>query len=146
LGGDDRLEASGGSTAVDAGPGNDWIVLTDDGASDRLNGGDGWDNLEIRMAGSSLTLATAVTGIEAIAVNPSGASRTRTVTLRDEIFDASQSNKYVDVWGDYSVRIDGESIKTGHSITFSREPGRRYIHWRGRKRLGSVLLWYRQFL
>jgi len=123
LAGDDRLEALSGSDSVDAGPGNDWIALTDDGSGDRLNGGDGWDNLEIRMSGSSLTLATAVPGIEAIAINPSGASRTKTVTLRDEIFDPSQSNKYVDVWGDYSFRIDGESIKSGHSILFQGSRG-----------------------
>ena len=123
LAGDDRLEALGGSDSVDAGPGNDWIVITDDGTGDRINGGDGWDNLEVRMSGSSLTLAAALAGIEAIAINPSGASRTKTVTLRDEIFDVATSNKYIDIWGDYSVQIDGGSIKAGHSIYFQGSRG-----------------------
>ena len=123
LAGDDRLEALGGSDRVDAGPGNDWIVISDDGAGDSINGGDGWDNLEIRMSVSSLTLASSLVGIEAIALNPSGASRTKTVALGDEIFGAGTSNKYIDIWGDYSVRIDGGSIKAGHSIFFQGSRG-----------------------
>ena len=118
LAGDDRLEALGGSDRVDAGPGNDWIVLTDAAAGDSINGGDGWDNLEIRFDVSALTLASSLIGIEAIAVNPSGQSRSKTITLGDAIFDAGSSNKYIDIWGDYSVRIDGALIKTGHSVYF----------------------------
>ena len=121
LAGDDRLEALAGADSVDAGPGNDWIVISDDGTGDSIDGGDGWDNLEVRVSVSSLTLAAALAGIEAIAINPSGASRTKTITVRDEIFDVP--NKYIDIWGDYSVQIDGGSIKAGHSIYFQGSRG-----------------------
>ena len=115
--GDDRLEALGGTDSVDAGPGNDWIVVTDDGSTDTLIGGDGWDNVEIRIAGATLTLAAPLKGIEGLGLSPNSAS-SRTVTLLDGIFDSPDSSKNINTWNGAEFRVDGSAVKAGHSLIF----------------------------
>ena len=118
LAGNDRLEAFAGTDSVDAGPGNDCIVITDDGSSDTLIGGDGWDDIEIRIAGPTLTLSAPLKGIESLGLSPNGAS-SRTVTLLDGIFDSSDSSKNINTWNGASFRVDGSAVKAGHTLVFS---------------------------
>jgi Ca2+-binding RTX toxin-like protein len=117
LAGDDRLEALGGSDRVDAGPGNDWIVVTDDGSGDTLIGGDGWDNVEIRISPATLTLSAPLKGIEGLGLSSIGSSL-KTVVLLDGIFDSSDSSKNINTWNGAEFRVDGSAVKAGHSLIF----------------------------
>jgi Ca2+-binding RTX toxin-like protein len=118
LAGNDRLEALGGSDFVDAGPGNDWIVISDDGSSDTLIGGDGWDDLEIRIAGATLTLSAPLKAIESLGLSPNGAG-SKTVILLDGIFDSSDLSKNINTWNGASFRVDGSAVKSGHTLVFT---------------------------
>ena len=121
--GDDQINALTGSDVISALGGNDNISISDDGATDTIDGGDGWDNLSLRVDGTALTIgASARTkGIESFGLDGGNWSGTQSVFVSDALFSqANTSNAYLRGWGGYaSFKIDASAVASGHSINLN---------------------------
>ena len=100
--GNDQINALGGADLIDALAGNDNIGVTDNASTDTLDGGEGWDNLTLRIDGGALTLGENpnIRGIENYNLDPASYAGTQTVKIVDSLFSAANTNNaVVNIWG-----------------------------------------------
>jgi len=121
--GNDQINALTGSDVISALGGNDNISISDDGATDTIDGGDGWDNLSLRVDGTALTIGTSasIKGIESFGLDGGNWSGTQIVIVSDALFSqANTRNAYLRGWGsNASFKIDASAVATGHSVNLN---------------------------
>lgn len=87
---DDSVFAFSGADNINAGAGNDYISITDDGSTDTIVGGEGWDNLNLRLSGNPYVMGNNITGFEYLSfelANTLGSPQS--VTLNGALFTDS---------------------------------------------------------
>ncbi|MDH4478602.1 MAG: DUF4347 domain-containing protein [Rhodoferax sp.] len=128
--GDNRLEGNGGNDTLSGlsgndtllgGDGNDQISISDTGAGDSIDGGSGWDNLNLRMDGTTLNLGGVnIKGIESYNLEITGAAGTIAplVTVSDAVFSAAGSDTVsVNSWfTNAAININASSVAMGHTL------------------------------
>lgn len=120
-GGNDTLNGLTGNDTLLGGDGNDQITITDTGASDSIDGGAGWDNLNLRMDSTTLTLSGGnIQGIESYNLEITSATGTTApkVTLTDAAFAAAGGNTVsVSSWyTNAALNIDASLAASGHNV------------------------------
>lgn len=125
---DDQVFAFSGNDSINAGAGNDNITLTDNGSTDTIVGGLGWDNLNLRLSGSPYVMANNIAGIESLNFDLGNVSGvTQSVTLNSGLFtDSSSQRIYVNAWGGSgnNFTVNGSAlIATNKSLSFNNLSG-----------------------
>ena len=116
--GNDTINANGGSDSITALDGNDQITIDDDGSTDNIDGGAGWDSLNLRVDGSSLTLAGGnIKGIESYNLHLTGltGATVPVVTVTDAAFAVGNNQLNVGLWG-VKTKLDAGSLTAGHNV------------------------------
>jgi serralysin len=121
--GNDQINALGGADLIDALAGNDNIGVTDNASTDTIDGGEGWDNLTLRIDGGALTLGENpnIRGIENYNLDPASYAGTQTVKIVDSLFSAANTNNaVVNIWGsNVLLKLDASAVLTGHTINLN---------------------------
>ncbi len=117
LDGDDWLYGLGGADRIDAGLGNDQIIVTDDASSDRIDGGDGTDSLTIRLNGQAITLASSILNIEKIYLDPGNLVGLQTVRLDDQFFFSEGAGIALSAFGSLThFVLDAGAVSASHAV------------------------------
>jgi hypothetical protein len=113
-------------TALD---GNDNINVSDDASTDTIDGGSGWDNLNLRLSGTAgsnaITIGTNanIKGIENFNVdgNAFSSATTVTVTVTDGVFSSSGStNANVNAYGtNTSYALNASKVSASNRINLN---------------------------
>jgi Ca2+-binding RTX toxin-like protein len=121
--GNDQINALTGSDVISALGGNDNISISDNGANDTIDGGTGWDNLNLQVNGTGLMLGagTSVKSVESFGLDGGNWSGTQFVIVSDALFSqANTSNAYVRGWGsNASFKIDASAVAASHSVNLN---------------------------
>ena len=110
---DDTINGGGGADTISAGAGNDVIDESGNLVGANLDGGSGWDSLNIHTNGTAVSLGSNVKGIEWFGIDPQGSSTVQNVTITNSAFSGiDYSNIYVGLWNG-SVRMDASAVTAG---------------------------------
>jgi Ca2+-binding RTX toxin-like protein len=124
--GDDNITALTGSDTIQGSSGNDNISLADDGSTDSVDGGAGWDWLNLKLNGAPVVLGPNFANIDHVIMNTSATSGLQSVTVTDGVFSASHSGPmYFSVNGPAGVSysLDARTLTGNHAIWTSDGSG-----------------------
>jgi Ca2+-binding RTX toxin-like protein len=122
LGGDDTLVGGAGQDTLLGGDGSDKISISDNGSTDSIDGGAGWDNLGILVDGVAMTLSsTNFKGIENFNLDGNRYNATNApvqkITVQDSIFSANTNDIGVYLTaGNAVLNVDASNVAAGHSL------------------------------
>ena len=124
----DQVFAFSGNDSITAGAGNDNIILTDNGSTDSIAGGDGWDTLNLRLSGSAYAMGNNISGIESLNFDMGNVSGvTQSVTLNSGLYTGSTAQRiYVNGWGGSgnNFTVNGSALTTSNkSLGFGNFSG-----------------------
>ena len=121
--GNDDINAMTGSDTILGGAGNDGIHLGDDGATDSIEGGSGWDFLGLAVNGTPVVLGANLRGVEHVSMNAGNYAGQQSVLVTDALFESSSTSKILlslDGTPSVSYNIDARTLPNGNAIeTFS---------------------------
>ena len=119
--GDDIIFAYGGSDSITGLGGKDEIHLTDNGSTDTIDGGEGFDFVSLSLDGTPITLGAGgnIKNVEQFGLTISG-SNAQTVTVSDALFTSATPNWFranVEAGGSIvSVKLDASALGVGHNV------------------------------
>ena len=123
--GDDQIDGQTGTDLISALGGNDHLSIGDNGATDTIDGGPGWDGLSLRVDGTALRLGADehIKGIEHYDVQPlagsaldlAGSKGTQSVIVFDALYaSAATTNAYVSTNGSGRYTLDAGAPAVNH--------------------------------
>jgi len=128
--GNDTISAFIGDDSITALAGDDQISITDNGSTDTVQGGAGWDSLTLGVDGTALTLdgKSNIRGIESFNLYTNGYSgpAPQAVYVSDAFFTLAASDKIsVTTRLDYAavtyvaMTMDAGAVAAGHAVDFT---------------------------
>ncbi len=126
--GNDIIYAYAGADSITALEGNDQINLTDNGSTDAIDGGVGYDNLNLRVDGTAFTLGAGgnIKGIETINLdtNALGTGAVQAVTVSDSLISAANGNFIsISAGGNAAVNMNASAVTAGHGVNLTGGSG-----------------------
>ena len=123
---EDNITALAGSDTIQGSSGNDNISLADDGSTDSVDGGAGWDWLNLTLNGSPVVLGSNFVNIDHVIMNTVASSGLQSVTVTDGVFSPSHNGAmFFSVNGPAGVSysLDARTLTGNHSIWTSDGSG-----------------------
>jgi Ca2+-binding RTX toxin-like protein len=120
-----------GSDAIWAGDGDDSVDIRDDGTTDTIDGGGGYDILRFRGAiDTAIILDHRFTGFERLVIDPEGLAIGQSVLILDSYFKSNASHVAEISFFDYaenSSAIDGGGVFSGSLVIYGTSGGDNYV-------------------
>ena len=113
---DDQIYGLTGSDTILGLGGNDNITVADDGSTDQIDGGEGWDNLIVRLSGGSVELGRGIRNVENLSFDAQGGALATNVRILDSVFAGGGDQIFLNVWDGSDVTIDFTAIKSGPTV------------------------------
>lgn len=124
----DQVFAFTGNDNINAGAGSDNIMLNDDGSTDTIIGGAGWDSLNLRVSGSPYMMGNNISGIESLNFELGSLTDvTQSITLSGGLFTGANTQQiFINAWGGSgnNLVINGSNLTASNqSLHFSNFAG-----------------------
>jgi Ca2+-binding RTX toxin-like protein len=112
---DDQIYGLLGSDTIVGLAGNDNISVADNGSTDQIDGGDGWDTLTLSVSGGSFDFGAAIRNLESINFNPQGNASPSWIRVLDSVF-SGDGHHYIRAGDGSDITVDISAIKSGVTV------------------------------